>query len=76
VQFQKPRQDNATVKLHYGFLERSSPAVLIVEVFRKTTRATPMSVINTCKKRLSKMIEMHKVQAMDEAKKRQLEGKG
>jgi phage-related protein len=29
-------------------------AILIVAVFRKTTRATPMSVINTCKKRLSK----------------------
>jgi len=29
-------------------------AVLIVEVFSKTTRATPKKVIETCKKRLSK----------------------
>lgn len=27
-------------------------AIVIVEVFSKTTRATPMSVINTCRKRL------------------------
>ena len=29
-------------------------AILIVEVFHKTTRATPKSVIEVCKKRLSK----------------------
>lgn len=29
-------------------------AILIVEVFNKTTRATPTSVIDTCSKRLSK----------------------
>jgi phage-related protein len=28
-------------------------AILIVEVFHKTTRATPIGVIDTCKKRLS-----------------------
>jgi phage-related protein len=29
-------------------------AILIVEVFNKTTRTTPISVIDTCQKRLSK----------------------
>ncbi|MCA1995529.1 MAG: type II toxin-antitoxin system RelE/ParE family toxin [Coleofasciculus sp. S288] len=29
-------------------------AILILEVFNKTTRTTPTSVIDTCKKRLSK----------------------
>jgi phage-related protein len=29
-------------------------AILILEVFNKTTRATPISVIDTCQKRLSK----------------------
>lgn len=29
-------------------------AILIVEVFNKTTRATPKNVIEICKKRLSK----------------------
>jgi phage-related protein len=29
-------------------------AILIIEVFNKTTQKTPTNVINTCKKRLSK----------------------
>jgi phage-related protein len=29
-------------------------AILILEVFNKTTRATPTSVIDTCKKRINK----------------------
>lgn len=31
-------------------------AILIIEVFNKTTRATPANVIENCKKRLSKYI--------------------
>jgi phage-related protein len=35
-------------------MENNDDAILIVEVFNKTTRATPKNVIELCKKRLRK----------------------
>jgi phage-related protein len=32
-------------------------AIVVIEVFNKTTRATPNNIINICKKRLSKYDE-------------------
>ena len=41
--------DNATWRIMYRL---DTDAIVILEVFRKTTAKTPVSVIDTCKRRL------------------------
>lgn len=52
-------------------------AILILEVFNKTTKSTSSNVIENCKKRLGKYDNnAQRLNVMDEAKRKRLEEKG